>query len=66
VNVYEIMFHPISQPSFAAASDVRLDGDEKVIAVRIGSASRAYPVRNIAYHHVVNDVVGGVPIAATY
>jgi len=26
----------------------------------------AYPVRLMAYHHVVPDVVGGVPIVATY
>ncbi len=28
--------------------------------------SRAYPIRELAYHHVVNDTVGGVPIAVTY
>jgi hypothetical protein len=26
----------------------------------------AYPVRQIAYHHLVEDSVGGVPIVATY
>jgi hypothetical protein len=66
VNVYEIMFHPINRPSFGAAAVSRLDGAEKVIAVKIGNAARAYPIRNMAYHHVVNDVVGEVPIAATY
>jgi hypothetical protein len=66
VNVYEIMFHPVGQPSFGAVSATRLDNIEKVIAVKIGPAARAYPIRNMAYHHVVNDVVGGVPVAATY
>jgi hypothetical protein len=28
--------------------------------------ARAYPVRSLSYHHIVNDVIGGVPIAATY
>jgi hypothetical protein len=66
VNVYELMFHPAGRPAFAAAADVRLDGDEKVIAVRQGSEARAYPVRIISYHHVINDELGGAAIAATY
>jgi hypothetical protein len=66
INVYELMFHPDIHPTFTAAQDVKLDGAEKVIAVRIGEAARAYPIRGMSYHHVVNDVVGGVPIAATY
>jgi phosphoglycerol transferase MdoB-like AlkP superfamily enzyme len=66
VNVYELMFHPIGHPSFAAASEVKLDKDEKVIAVKIGSSARAYPVRGMSYHHVVNDVVDNVAIVATY
>jgi hypothetical protein len=66
VNIYEIMFHPVDRPAFGAASESRLDGAERVVAVKIGGAARAYPIRNMAYHHVVNDVVGGVPLAATY
>lgn len=66
VNIYEIMFHPVGRPSFGVASTSKLDGAERVIAVKVGPAARAYPIRNMAYHHVVNDVVGGVPIAATY
>ena len=58
VNVYELMFHPVDHPSFAAASEVKLDGDEKVIAVKIGGEARAYPIRSMSYHHIVNDVVG--------
>ena len=66
VNVYELMFHPVVHPTFTAAQGVKLDGAEKVIAVRIGGAARAYPIRGMSYHHVLNDVVGGVAIAATY
>jgi Protein of unknown function (DUF3179) len=66
VNVYEKMFHPLEHPQFAAASATKLDSAEKVIAVNIGGAARAYPIRGISYHHVVNDWVGGVPIVATY
>jgi len=66
VNVYELMFHPLVHPSFTAAADVKLDGVEKVVAVRVGGEARAYPVRSMSYHHVVNDVVGGAAIVATY
>ena len=66
VNVYERMFHPLGDPAFVSAADATLDKDEKVISVRINGEARAYPIRGISYHHIVNDVVGGVPIAATY
>jgi len=66
INIYELMFHPVINPSFTAAQAVRLDGAEKVIAVRVGGEARAYPIRSMSYHHVLNDVVGGVAIVATY
>ena len=66
VNIYERMFHPFVRPSFSRADEAKLDGDEKVIAISIGGGARAYPIRVISYHHVINDVVGGVPIVATY
>jgi len=66
VNVYEIMFKPFDRPSFSNADQVKLDADEKVIAVNIGREARAYPIRIISYHHVINDVLDGVPIVATY
>ncbi len=66
VNVYEIMFHPFDRPAFTTADQSKLDADEKVIAVNIGQDARAYPIRIISYHHVINDLLGGVPIVATY
>ena len=35
-------------------------------AVLAGADAVAYPVCQIAYHHLVEDSVGGVPIVATY
>lgn len=66
VNVYELMFHPVAKPSFSAASKVKLDNDEKVIAIEIGEQARAYPIRSISYHHIVNDVIDGRAVVATY
>ncbi len=66
VNVYEQMFHPLNRPSFSTAAESKLDGAEKVIAVKIGPMARAYPIRGMSYHHIVNDTLNGVPIVATY
>lgn len=66
-NIYERMFAPQTGVSHAAAADASWVGeDEMVLAVSVNGDSVAYPVRQIAYHHVVEDVVGGVPVAATY
>ena len=66
VNVYERMFHPMDRPQFASIGETKLDGREKVVAVRIADRARAYPIRSMSYHHIVNDTVAGVPIVATY
>ena len=66
VNVYELMFHHLGNPQFEAAKDAAIDKDDMVIAVRLNGEARAYPVREMAYHHVVNDKLGGEPIASTY
>ena len=39
---------------------------DRMMAVTIGDESVAYPIRIMAYHHVVADTVGGTPIVATY
>ncbi|MEJ2188206.1 MAG: DUF3179 domain-containing (seleno)protein, partial [Acidobacteriota bacterium] len=39
---------------------------DRVIGLTIGDEVRAYPLRLMRWHEVVNDVVGGVPIAITY
>ncbi len=66
VNIYELMFHPLDGPAFSPSSKAKLDGGEEVIAVHMGRAARAYPIRSMSYHHIINDVLGGVSIIATY
>jgi Protein of unknown function (DUF3179) len=66
VNIYELMFKPLDRISFSPASQSKLDKDEEVITVKVGSVARAYPVRSMSYHHIVNDVLAGEPIVATY
>ncbi len=43
-----------------------LVSDDRVIGVTIGGRSRAYPVRILNWHEVVNDTLAGRPIAVTY
>jgi riboflavin transporter FmnP len=66
LNYFEWMFHPVDSARFDAESSSKLGADEMILAVRYGADSRAYPIREMAYHHILNDVVGGVPIAVTY
>lgn len=66
LNYFEWMFHPVPSPQFEAASQSKLDASEMVLAVRLNGDDRAYPISQMAYHHLVNDVVGGVPLVATY
>jgi hypothetical protein len=65
IDVYERMFHPLGMPAFQTVAETKLDGDEHLLAVNLGGA-RAYPIRTLSYHHIVNDYMGGVPIAVTY
>ena len=66
MNYFEWMFHPVAQPGFLKADDVKLDASEMVLALDFNGEARAYPIREMAYHHIVNDEVGGVPVAVTY
>jgi hypothetical protein len=66
VDIYELMFHPDTDPVFAPVQQAKIDPDDKVLAVKVAGSARAYPIRSIAYHHIINDTVGGQPIVATY
>ncbi len=56
----------IRQPGFVAADKAKLDDAEKVLGVAIGSEARAYPLIDLDAHEVVDDLVGGKSIAATW
>jgi Protein of unknown function (DUF3179) len=66
-NHFEWMFNPLTRSAYAKTSDVSFaNNSDMVLAVENNGDAVAYPVRLMAYHHVVQDVVGGVPIVATY
>ena len=67
VNVFEKMFRPLRRPQYAAVSEVKyVEGDDMVMTVARGAEAAAYPIRLLGYHHIVQDVVGGLPIVVTY
>ena len=60
-------FVPLDDPTFLAAHETEYFGDEElVLGVEFAGEVRAYPVRMLRYHHVVNDTVGGEPLLVTY
>jgi hypothetical protein len=57
----------IDHPKFQRANQVNWIADqEPVLALSIGNDTRAYPVQVLIWHEIVNDTVGGVPVAVTY
>jgi hypothetical protein len=57
----------IDKPLFkAAAEDRELAASEPVIGLEISGDARAYPLRILIWHEIVNDMVGGMPVAVTY
>ncbi|SEL89148.1 Protein of unknown function [Roseovarius azorensis] len=58
----------IDAPKFRkAGSERRISGTEPVITLEMeGQTPRAYPIRYMTWHEIVNDRVGGVPVAVTF
>jgi hypothetical protein len=66
-NHFEWMFNPLVNARYVPVNSVDfVNDDDMVLAVTINGESAAYPIRQMAYHHIVQDVVGGMPITATY
>ncbi len=59
---------PLDQPKFdtVEAASGTLEPREPVVEVVIGDDARAYPLRVMIWHEIVNDVVGGQPVTVTF
>ena len=59
---------PIDKPAFTTIEEANnwLADVEPVIALDVNGQARAYPLQIMTYHEIVNDTVGGVPVAATF
>ena len=57
----------LTNPKHIAAADATyLDDDELVFGIEIAGDARAYPLRILDWHEMLNDVVGGVPVTLAY
>lgn len=57
----------IDHPRFTPAAEVGfLNPDDIVIGMEVDGDARAYPFRILIWHEIVNDTVGGRPVAVTY
>lgn len=55
------------KPLLVPAGEVKGVRDaDQVLAITLGGESRAYPIPFLSWHEIVNDVVGGVPVAVTW
>ncbi len=59
---------PIDAPTFVsqALADRWVSEREPVIALEIGGAAKAYPLQVLIWHEIINDELGGVPVAVTF
>ena len=63
----------IFNPTFVSVAEAQQGGagkryspDEKILGIEINGDVRAYSVPMLSRHEVVNDTVGGVPVAVTW
>lgn len=59
---------PIDDPRFLPAAELgdALPGNEPVAVLQVADLVRAYPLRILTFHEIVNDELAGVPVAATF
>ena len=62
-NPFKTWRYPLSLP--LSRSHFLLDSDE-VLSVEMGGAWRAYPLRLIAAHHIVQDRIGDQEVLVTF
>ncbi|MCH7811940.1 MAG: DUF3179 domain-containing protein [Chloroflexi bacterium] len=72
VSLYTLLpkdaIRSIDDPQFVSAQEAAsaMADQEFVIGLAIEGDVRAYPINVLSRHEIVNDVVGGVPVAVTY
>lgn len=57
----------IDSPKYVPASEAHhVAEDDRVIAISVNGDKRAYPARIMDRHEIVNDTIGGKPVAVTW
>lgn len=57
---------PIDAPSFIGTAEAKLKDNEKIFGVSLKGEARAYPLRYLSWHEMLNDRVGGEPVTISY
>ena len=62
-----IGFVPLDNPVLVSAQDASyLEDDELVLGLESEGEARAYPLRMITFHHIINEAVQGKPLLVTF
>ena len=57
----------INDPKFVKIADIQdLTDTDPVIGIVVNDIAKAYTLRILIWHEIVNDTIGGVPVAVTY
>jgi hypothetical protein len=60
-------FQSADEPATVPAGKATfLEDRDEVLGLVVRDKARAYAVTMLSYHHVVNDVIEGIPVAVTY
>ena len=60
-------FPALDEPRMVSAAEAGwLQPNELVLGVEVNGESRAYPVQQAAYHHVINEEIAGEPYLVTF
>ena len=59
---------PLESPHFVTVEEAAdwIRPTDEVIGLEIDGDARAYPIRIIGWHEMVNDTVGGIPVSLSY
>lgn len=66
IGIDEIDLQPINNPNFDDSVNINILNEEPVVSVAVGNEVRAYPIRYLLWHNVINDIIAEKPIAITY
>ncbi len=60
-------FVPLDNPEIVSADAATfLEPQDRVLGLNVSGESRAYPISMMTFHHVANDVLGGLPVLVTF
>ena len=55
------------EPKFVSAAEAHyMNADDPVLGVVISGEPKAYPIKILNWHEVVNDVIADTPVAVTF